>query len=122
MPNCILLDIRSKLQSRALLVSTVYQDLIHIKSVHILLTYSSHHPLVQKIQNQVLSIHLSGYQNVFCFMPSLHNKAVNIAVKNALQINVQLLVEFSVMMYIHNISALFSHIGEISESAHRTTN
>jgi hypothetical protein len=55
-------------------------------------------------------------------MPSLHNKAVNIAVKNALQINVQLLVEFSVMMYIHNISALFSHIGEISESAHRTTN
>jgi len=48
----------SDLNCRALLVSTVYQDLIHSNSVHILLNYSSHHPLVQKIQNQVLSLHL----------------------------------------------------------------
>jgi len=42
----------SDLNGRVLLVSTVYQDLIHSNSDHILLNYSSHHPLVQKIQNQ----------------------------------------------------------------------
>ena len=65
----------SELNCRAWLVSTVYQDLIHINSLHILLNCSSHHPLVQKIQNRVLSLHLSGYQIVFRFMSSLHKKS-----------------------------------------------
>jgi hypothetical protein len=49
-----------------------------------LLNYSSHHPVVQKIQNQILSLHLSGYQIVFCFMSRLHNKAANTVAKSTL--------------------------------------